>query len=30
MRVGGDQRFVVREKYQSKIFEQNVTVAYLK
>ena len=30
MRVAGDQRFVVRKRYSWKIFEQVVTVAYLK
>ena len=30
MRVAGDQRFVVRERHSWKIFEQVVTVAYLK
>ena len=30
VRVAGDQRFVVRERHSWKIFEQVVTVAYLK
>ena len=30
MRIAGDKRLVVRDRYHWKIFEQNVTVAYFK